>query len=1043
MAKISDTSGSSNIWLGSKQNTRQTILYVPASNVAGSDSTDKPGLLFLEAVDNAGTITDGLYVWADSGSGLRYSATYPTDEDSSGTLVGTAAGANTALSNLASVAINTALLDDIKNTDDIGSATKYWKDLYIGGDIYIQEAVASAFDYRITFETPSADRLLSVPYVAADADIMLDAGATANAISYTKGTASITLAEGNTDIIIGAAGQLQIGTGTVAFNGAANMDVASGKAIDINMNLTVNTANVTLDQDLQAADSPTFVGLTLTGAIATPTNITMSGALSGGTTISLSSYLRMADDQQIQLGDSGSTDSYIQYDESGGDLEFYDGNVGGPYTLTELLSGTPLNPVVVGDLTIGDGQFDWTNATAGDVATWTFASTGTTCIDIIADQQSTGDIININADLIDSGNFIHLDTNETNGAFKFLDLHDGGGATFTVALHGATVIGGNAIGTAALTLTAGDFIVTDGRLRVDIATDGAANGHIFNSDDNGTSNIPLLQLITTDSSNDQPLLQLDSAATGDINLLEFVNDGTGYCISMDLSNNIAAEGLEVIFDTGSTHNGILLDGGTGTYVGADTYGMLKIHQTGTLAHANASALFIDFDGAPAASGMGYALLLDDNASAVATSYAMSINSNANVPLHLKAVGATKSALVVETNAQTVSSVVIDGATNNWQGAANVAMVHLSCDDALANAAASLLGCYQATANPINSARGFLARFIDTSPVADTPPAYAVEINSTNNFGLNIVTDIISATNLTMSGKAAQTAAILNVVGSTGAGWDGATGVGMVNLAGLGAHAHENASLLNITDGTGAMKGADRGSCLRIVDTTSNGADSWIAYMSTTSNDGLLITSGHAADIDLKLSSSAAGTAEMFNVDGTTGHWVGANDVGMVDVHTDGVLIAGANLLRIDSSGANNTNSHAVEIITSGAYVGSTAGTSLRITDTGATAGTSYAVYIASTSNEAIHVDTGTVVVDEYVTAGVASSTAGGLVSAYYSADLTDTPVDGEFDTAFGSTALAQPGFIGVAKDTSLTKTYLVVSDGTNWYYTAAMEQAGA
>lgn len=48
---------------------------------------------------------------------------------------GGAAGANTALSNLASVAINTTLVSDGDNTDDLGSDAVRWKDLYLSGKI--------------------------------------------------------------------------------------------------------------------------------------------------------------------------------------------------------------------------------------------------------------------------------------------------------------------------------------------------------------------------------------------------------------------------------------------------------------------------------------------------------------------------------------------------------------------------------------------------------------------------------------------------------------------------------------------------------------------------------------------------------------------------------------------------------------------------------------------------------------------------------------------------------------------------------------------
>lgn len=46
-------------------------------------------------------------------------------------------GATAALDNLASVAINTSLISDTDDTDDLGSAVKEWKDLYIDGTAYI------------------------------------------------------------------------------------------------------------------------------------------------------------------------------------------------------------------------------------------------------------------------------------------------------------------------------------------------------------------------------------------------------------------------------------------------------------------------------------------------------------------------------------------------------------------------------------------------------------------------------------------------------------------------------------------------------------------------------------------------------------------------------------------------------------------------------------------------------------------------------------------------------------------------------------------
>ena len=49
--------------------------------------------------------------------------------------------ATTALTNLASVAINTALISDTDNTDDLGSSSKKWKDAYIAGTSYLSGKV--------------------------------------------------------------------------------------------------------------------------------------------------------------------------------------------------------------------------------------------------------------------------------------------------------------------------------------------------------------------------------------------------------------------------------------------------------------------------------------------------------------------------------------------------------------------------------------------------------------------------------------------------------------------------------------------------------------------------------------------------------------------------------------------------------------------------------------------------------------------------------------------------------------------------------------
>lgn len=148
MAKISNTAGSANIWLGSKQNSRQSILYVP-----GALTAEKPGLLFLESTD--GTTAGGLYVWADSSNLLRFASTYPTDEDSDGSVLGTtsASSATRTLENLATTTlINSSLVSDTDSTDDLGSGSVYWANGYID-TLYLRSdaTIASGASARLDF----------------------------------------------------------------------------------------------------------------------------------------------------------------------------------------------------------------------------------------------------------------------------------------------------------------------------------------------------------------------------------------------------------------------------------------------------------------------------------------------------------------------------------------------------------------------------------------------------------------------------------------------------------------------------------------------------------------------------------------------------------------------------------------------------------------------------------------------------------------------------------------------------------------------------
>ena len=74
-----------------------------------------------------------------------------------------ASGANTALSNLASVAINTALLDDAAAADDFGSATLPWKDIFLAGS----SGTPGTNNFRLTGASTSGTRVITLPDASA------------------------------------------------------------------------------------------------------------------------------------------------------------------------------------------------------------------------------------------------------------------------------------------------------------------------------------------------------------------------------------------------------------------------------------------------------------------------------------------------------------------------------------------------------------------------------------------------------------------------------------------------------------------------------------------------------------------------------------------------------------------------------------------------------------------------------------------------------------------------------------------------------------
>ncbi len=146
----------------------------------------------------------------------------------------TLSGANTALSNLASVAINTSLLPGTTNNIDLGSSTKLWKTLYLGGTTDI----TTGTDEDLTIDLNGTGRLVFSDYncstfgnggvLTVDASGVVkcdndDGGVGGGVNSVTAGNSTITVGGTATDPTVALnLGNANTWTGAQTFNANTN-----------------------------------------------------------------------------------------------------------------------------------------------------------------------------------------------------------------------------------------------------------------------------------------------------------------------------------------------------------------------------------------------------------------------------------------------------------------------------------------------------------------------------------------------------------------------------------------------------------------------------------------------------------------------------------------------------------------------------------------------------------------------------------------------------------------------------------------------------
>ncbi len=441
------------------------------------------------------------------------------------------------------------------------------------------------------------------------------------------------------------------------------------------------------------------------------------------------------------------------------------------------------------------------------------------------------------------------------------------------------------------------------------------------------------------------LLQVAAVgASGNADAMTITNDGSGDCLQIT-PTDVDSGGINMVGKAAGTVPLIIVDGVTGDWDGANDKGMINITHDTALIHAGASLLHVGQTTAVKSDAEGFLARFFSDATKQSSAFAVEIevtnqqpalkvNNNVTISgadqsgtlLTIAHIGATGDAdamtiassgsgdalqisptdvdsaglHIIAKVAGTVSLAKLAGGTGaaDWDGADNIGMLHLTHDSAVVDAGASQLVILQETATK-SDAEGFLARFISTA-TAQTG-SFAVEIETTNT----------------------QPALKLN---------------NQLQIAGA-----DSAGILMKVDGGDVTGDSDT-----IVVTHRGDASA------------LKITTAEPVGTGIEVVCDAAQTSSAVLIDGTTGAWLGASDVGMLHLKSDGGLASvNASLLYINNTGVPTNDSR---------------GSSLRIVDTGnAGAGTAgYAVYIQATDAtvEALYIDDGEVLIDEILTTGI-------------------------------------------------------------------------
>jgi len=426
-----------------------------------------------------------------------------------------------------------------------------------------------------------------------------------------------------------------------------------------------------------------------------------------------------------------------------------------------------------------------------------------------------------------------------------------------------------------------------------------------------------------------PIFQVAGVGdSGNADAMTITNDGSGDCLQITPTDTDSG-GINMVAKAAGTVPLIIVDGVTGDWDGADDKGMINITHDSALIDAGASLLYVAQTTAVKSDAEGFLARFFSDATKQASAFAVEIevtnqqpalkvNNNVTIVgadesgelLTITHVGATGDAdamsiassgsgdsliisptdvdsggiNVVGKAAGVVPLIILDSATNNWDGADLVGQLDIDNDDAYVHAGASAI-VVSDSSTPISAAEGFLARFTHSGTAQTNAYAVQIEVPATqpalwtngivvidsldsigatllqitNDSGsdnqdavsinsegtgdaLQITCDDVDSVGLNMVGKAAQTTSLVKIDGTAGAGWTGAAGVGLLYITNDSTTAGADATLVNILS-TGNLAAASDGALLEIEETGNAQATTYAVRIASTNNEALHVDSG--------------------------------------------------------------------------------------------------------------------------------------------------------------------------------------------------------